>query len=121
MFDKILIEVTAKPAIYAVRDRPVINDATVEDAMKSGLDEVAKVISSGCDAPGVILNRCSEAFLDGFKGADLIINKGQGNYETFSSEQRPLFYLLKAKCPMIARGLGVKQGDRIIEYPLCGN
>jgi len=121
VFDKILIEVTAKPAIYAVRDRPVINDATVEDAMKSGLDEVAKVISSGCDAPGVILNRCSEAFLDGFKGADLIINKGQGNYETFSSEQRPLFYLLKAKCPMIARGLGVKQGDRIIEYPLCGN
>jgi len=118
VFDKILIEVMAKPAIYAVRDRPVINDATVEDAMKSGLDEVAKVISSGCDAPGVILNRCSEAFLDRFKRADLIISKGQGNYETLSSEQRPIFYLLKAKCPIIARDLGVKQGDTIIKYAL---
>lgn len=115
VFDKILIEVMAKPVIYAVRDGPVINDATVEDAIKSGLDEVAKVVSSGWDAPGVILNRCPEEFLDRFKRADLIISKGQGNYETLSSEQRPIFYLLKAKCPIIARDLGVKQGDTVIK------
>ena len=121
MFDKILIEVMAKPVIYAVRDRPVINDATVEDAIKSGLDKVAKVVSSGCDAPGVILKRCSEEFLDHFKSAGLIISKGQGNYETLSSEQRPIFYLLKTKCPIIARDLGVNQGDTVIKYALRGN
>ena len=121
VFDKLLIEVMAKPVICVVRDRPVINDATVQDAVKSGLDQVAKVVSSGCDAPGTILNRCSEEFLDYFKRADLIISKGQGNYETLSGEQRPIFYLLKAKCPVIARDLGVKEGDKIIKYALCGN
>ena len=120
VFDKIFIEAIDKPVVYAVRDRPVINDATVEDAIKSGLDEVARVVSSGCDAPGVIPNRCSEEFLDLFQRADLIISKGQGNYETLSSEQRPVFYLLKAKCPVIARDLGVKQGDTVIKYGLCG-
>ncbi|MBW2020556.1 MAG: DUF89 family protein [Deltaproteobacteria bacterium] len=121
VFDKILIEVMAKPVIYAVRERPVINDATTEDAVKSGLDAVAKIVSSGSDAPGTILNRCSKGFLDYFKRADLIISKGQGNYETLSSEQRPIFYLLKAKCPIIARDLGVKQGDTVIKYALHGN
>jgi uncharacterized protein with ATP-grasp and redox domains len=120
VFDKIFIEAMAKPVVYAVRDRPVINDATVEDAIKSGLDEVARIVSSGCDAPGVIPNRCTEEFLDLFQRADLIISKGQGNYETLSSEQRPVFYLLKAKCPVIARDLGVKQGDTVIKYSLCG-
>ncbi len=121
VFDKLLIKVMAKHVIYAVRDRPVINDATVEDAVKSGLDQVARVVSSGCDAPGTILNRCSEEFLDYFKRADLIISKGQGNYETLSGEQRPIFYLLKAKCPVIAGDLGVKEGDKVIKYALCGN
>ena len=120
VFDKIFIEAMAKPVVYAVRGRPVINDATVEDALKSGLDDVARVVSSGCDAPGVIPNRCTEEFLDCFKKAELIISKGQGNYETLSSEQKPIFYLLKAKCPVIARDLGVKQGDTIIKYGLCG-
>lgn len=120
VFDKIFIEAIDKPVVYAVRERPVINDATIEDAIKSGLDEVARVISSGCDAPGVIPNRCTEEFLDLFQRADLIISKGQGNYETLSSEQRPIFYLLKAKCPVIARDLGVKKGDTVIKYGLCG-
>jgi uncharacterized protein with ATP-grasp and redox domains len=118
VFDKLLIKVMAKPVIYAVRDGPVINDATVEDAVKSGLDEVARVVSSGCDAPGTILNRCSEEFLDLLRRADLIISKGQGNYETLSGEELPIFYLLKTKCPVIARDLGVKQGDTVIKYAL---
>jgi len=121
VFDKIFIETMAKPVVYAVRDRPIINDATVEDAINSGLDEVARIFSSGCDAPGVIPNRCSEEFIDLFQRADLIISKGQGNYETLSGEQKPIFYLLKAKCPVIARDLGVKQGDTVIKYALCGN
>ncbi len=115
VFDKILIEVMATPVVYVVREGPIINDATLEDAMKSGLDEVAMIVSSGWDGPGVSLKNCSEEFLDHYKEADMIISKGQGNYETLSTEQRPIFFLLKAKCPVIAQNLGVKQGDTVIK------
>jgi len=115
VFDRILIETMGRPVTYAVRDRPVINDATMEDAIASGLDKVAVVVSSGCDAPGTILARCSPEFRDHFKKADLIISKGQGNYESLSGEQRPVFYLLKVKCPVIAKEIGVKEGDTVIK------
>jgi uncharacterized protein with ATP-grasp and redox domains len=118
VFDKILIEVMARPVVYVVRDGPIINDATLEDAMKSGLDEVAMIVSSGWDGPGVSLKSGSEAFLDHYRRADLIVSKGQGNYETLSAEQRPIFHLLKAKCPVIARNLSIKEGDTVIKYAL---
>jgi len=118
VFDKILIETIGKPVVYAVRGAPVINDATLEDARRSNLNEVADLLSSGCDAPGFLLDRCSKEFIDRFMKADLIISKGQGNWECLSDERRPIFYLLKAKCPVISRELGVDIGDTIIKYAL---
>ncbi len=118
VFDKILIETMEKPVTYAVREGPVINDATMEDAVGSGVDKVASIVSSGCDAPGTVLDACSDQFLDYFERADLIISKGQGNYETLSNKQRPIFYLLKAKCPVIAKDVGVQVGDTVIKYAL---
>jgi uncharacterized protein with ATP-grasp and redox domains len=115
VFDKILIEVMDRPVVYVVREGPIINDATLEDAIKSGIDQVARIVSSGWDGPGVSLKNCSEEFLDHYKEADLIISKGQGNYETLSAEERPIFFLLKAKCPVIAGNLGVKEGDTVIK------
>ncbi|HID29547.1 MAG TPA: DUF89 family protein, partial [Desulfobacterales bacterium] len=73
-----------------------------------------RVISSGCDAPGTILRRCSREFLDIFGTADLIVSKGQGNYESLSGEEAPIFFLLKVKCPVIARHIGVKVGKMIL-------
>ncbi|MBW2171917.1 MAG: DUF89 family protein [Deltaproteobacteria bacterium] len=119
VLDRILIETMARPVTYVVRERPIINDATMEDAIKSGLDEVADIVSSGWDGPGVSLKGGSEAFLTHYEKADLVISKGQGNYETLSGEQRPIFYLLKAKCPVIARDLGVNKGDTVIKYALA--
>jgi uncharacterized protein with ATP-grasp and redox domains len=116
VFDKVLIEVFDKPVVYAVRGAPIINDATLEDARKSKLDEVAKLISSGCDAPGFLLNRCSKEFKEYLKKADLIISKGQGNWEALSDLHLPIFHLLKVKCPVIARDLGVAPGDTVIKY-----
>jgi uncharacterized protein with ATP-grasp and redox domains len=75
---------------------------------------VAEIVSSGTDAPGTILNLCSENFSKIFRSADLIISKGQGNYEGLSDKTRPVFFLLKAKCSVIARDLGVKQGSLIL-------
>jgi uncharacterized protein with ATP-grasp and redox domains len=119
VFDRILIETMARPLTYVIREKPIINDATLEDAIKSGLDEVADIVSSGWDGPGVSLKGGSGEFLHHYERADLIISKGQGNYETLSGEQRPIFYLLKAKCPVIARNLGVNKGDTVIKYALA--
>ncbi|HID93043.1 MAG TPA: DUF89 family protein [bacterium (Candidatus Stahlbacteria)] len=114
VFDRVLIEELDKKVIYAVKEAPIINDATLEDAKFCEIDKVAKVISSGSDAPGTILGLCSKEFLAYYNQADLIISKGQGNYETLSEERRPIFFLLKAKCPIIAQNIGVTEGSIIL-------
>ncbi len=115
VFDRILIETLGKDTFYAVRDIPIINDATVEDAEKSGINEVAQILSSGCDAPGTILKRCSREFLDVYGTADVIVSKGQGNFESLSGEEAPIFFLLKVKCPVIARHLDEKIDEMILK------
>ena len=115
VFDRILIEEMNKKTYYAVREVPVINDVVLEDAYLSGLGEVAEIISSGSHAPGTILSSCSTEFNQLFNEADLIISKGQGNYEGLSDEKRALFFMLKAKCPVIARDLGVEENDIVLK------
>jgi len=115
VFDRILIETLGKPVTYAVREIPVINDVTEEDAVDSGIGEVAEIISSGVTAPGTILRLCNEDFLERFTHTDLIISKGQGNYEALSEVSRPVFFLLKAKCRVIAGDLGVKVDDIVLK------
>jgi len=115
VFDKLLIEELNKDVTYVVREVPVINDVTREDAIASGLDEVAEIISSGAEAPGVILDRCTEEFRDRFARADMVISKGQGNYEGLSESTRSVFFLLKAKCPLIARDLNVREHDIVLK------
>jgi hypothetical protein len=115
VFDRILIEEMNRPTIYVVREYPVINDALYEDAVKAGLDKVAKILSSGTDAPGVILETTSDEFKKFYNNAKFIISKGQGNYEALSEETRPIFFLLKVKCPVIARDIGVSEGNIILK------
>nr|WP_231701904.1 ARMT1-like domain-containing protein [Crassaminicella thermophila] len=114
VFDRVLVEEFLNyEIIYAVRNSPIINDATFKDAYASKLHHGAKIISTGCDAPGVVLDECSEEFKQIYNGADIIISKGQGNYETLSHEGRGIFFLLKAKCPVIARDIGVEVNDYV--------
>ncbi len=115
VFDRILIEELNKPVLYVVRDVPVINDATYEDALQAGIDQVAAIVSSGTDAPGTILHTCSSEFRRIYEQAECIISKGQGNYEALSSERRPIFFLLKAKCRVIADDIGVHEGDIVLK------
>lgn len=114
VFDRLLIEQLDKPITYAVRSRPIINDATKEDAMNAGIDTVATIISSGCDAPGTILKLCSKKFRSMYRNVDMVISKGQGNYETLSTQRRPIFFLLKVKCPVIARDIGIHDGSLVL-------
>ncbi len=115
VFDKLLIEELGKPVTYAVRDIPVINDCVIDDAVASGLDKVATLISSGSTAPATILSLCNSDFLEKFENADLIISKGQGNYEGLSQVKRSIFFMLKAKCPVIANNLNVKENDIVLK------
>jgi len=98
----------------AGKEGPIINDATVEDLRKAGFEGLAKVISTGSRIVGVPFDGVSKEFMEVFDRADVIIAKGQGNFETLS--ERPdgrVFYLLKAKCRPIARELGVPQGSMV--------
>lgn len=114
VFDRVLIEEIEKPITYAVRGMPVINDATVEDAREAGLDQTATILSTGSNAPGAVLGTCSHEFNESFHTADLVLAKGQGNYEALSDEARPIFFLLKIKCNVLAHHIGAKKGDLII-------
>lgn len=122
VFDRILTEQFSGLEItYAVRSAPIINDATVDDAVAARLDQRARVISSGCDAPGLILEECTLEFMQAYNQSDLVISKGQGNYETLSETAgREIFFLLKAKCPVIATDLRVAVGEYIFKFiPGC--
>ena len=118
VFDRVLIERLGKPVIYAVREAPIINDATAEDARQAGVEEVAEIISSGCGAPAVIPHLCSREFKHLFETCcrdKLVISKGQGNYEGLSQESGALYYLLTVKCGVVARHLGVTEGAIILK------
>ena len=125
VFDKILIEEMMrlypdKSITVSVKERPIINDATMKDASECGIDKIVKVISSGLDIPGTVLELCSEKFLSVYRDSDMIISKGQGNFEALEEKKKDLFSLFMAKCPVVARHLRCEQGSIILYYNKIG-
>lgn len=121
VFDRLLIEqMPMEKLTVVVKGFPVINDATMIDAEAAGLTERVEVIDNGSDAPGTILYGCSDPFLRRFNKADLIIAKGQGNYETLSEVEKDIFFMLKAKCPVIARDLGCRVDSLVLRRSTHG-
>jgi len=115
VFDRVLIEALDVPVVYAVKGGPTLNDATREDALAAGVDRAAEIVSTGSDAPGTILDDCSDEFRKMYEQAELIIAKGQANYETLSEEGPRVFLLLQTKCPVIARDVGVPVGSIVLK------
>jgi uncharacterized protein with ATP-grasp and redox domains len=115
VFDRLLIEVLEVPVVYAVKGGPVLNDATWEDALAADLDQVAQVVETGSDAPGTILDRCSDEFRRLYNEVGVIVAKGQANYETLSDVGPKVFFLLQVKCPVIARDVGVAVGSILLK------
>ena len=102
VFDGLLIEALGeKEVTVAVKERPIINDALLPDALACGLGELCTVVSNGTDCPGTPLDRCGVEFQQLFRAADLIISKGQGNFETLSEVSAPIYFLLTVKCPVV--------------------
>ncbi len=123
VFDKILVKVLkelGKEVVFAVKGKPILNDATLEDAKEVSMTELCKVIDNGNDRVGTDLSVASEEFLREWKKADIVISKGQANFESLSSvRDKTIYFLLTAKCNPVARTVGAKgKGDLVFKRNL---
>ncbi len=105
---------------YAVRGFAVLNDVTMYDADTINMHEAATVISNGSKAAGTVLEEVDDKFKTVFNNADIIISKGQGNYESLHPiERENLFFLLMAKCPVIAKLFNVPSMSALCMKNTC--
>lgn len=114
VFDMLLVEALraqVQNITFTVKSGPIINDATLEDALEVGMTRLARVIETGSDDIGVYWDRTSEEFRAAVRDADVIVAKGHGNFETCAGRPENFYFLLKAKCPVVAGELGVRLGD----------
>ena len=117
VFDRdLLAQLPLGKFVVAVRGSPVLNDATVADAEQAGLPDYCEVISNGSDAPGTVLEDCPPAFRERFAAADLIIAKGQGNYESLAGVDKEIFFLLKIKCDVLSQDLRWPLGSLVLHH-----
>ncbi|NLI19529.1 MAG: DUF89 family protein [Actinomycetales bacterium] len=116
VFDTLLLRELAREheVVFAVRSRPIINDVTADEARAIGVDRYARVVASGCGAPGLILAEADPVFRELFDAVDVVISKGQGNFEALSDAPRDVFFLLKAKCAKIGHALDVPVGAYVL-------
>jgi len=120
-FDRILVRFLVEMGLkvyYAAKDAPISNDATVEDARYVGIDKYAEIISTGNNILGVDFRRMSRKFIEVYRSCDFVIAKGQSNYETFTHFigrlEKPVFLILRVKCPPIAEHIGLSVGDNVV-------
>lgn len=116
MFDKFLLENLPMDRVtYVVKGGPIVNDATMQDAISSGVTDLVRVIDNGHSAQGTILKDCSSTFRSEFSRADLVISKGQANFETLSDiKDKTIFYLMRAKCSSVASAVGCMHMDYVL-------
>lgn len=115
VFDKLLLELLPRErVVFAVRGAPVLNDATLADAEASGVADLVEVVENGSCAPGTILEDCSPEFRLLFSQSDLVIAKGQGNFETLLDTDKQIFFILKVKCDVVARHTGYPTGSLVL-------
>jgi uncharacterized protein with ATP-grasp and redox domains len=112
--DKILIKKIKElnpscQVFFGTRGEAVVNDSVEEDAYFVGIDDHATIISNGDSSMGTVLYRTSKRFQEIYKNADIVIAKGQANYECLSNENKNIYFLLMTKCSMIAMNIGVPE------------
>jgi uncharacterized protein with ATP-grasp and redox domains len=113
VLDALLIELFKDKITLGVRGFPILNDVTPREVPLSGLDSLVKnVIDTGDSTPGVLLKHSKPEFVEAFNSADLILAKGQGNFESLSDTDRPICFLLRVKCHVISKLLnGAEKGS----------
>ena len=108
VMDKLLIEEIQKQNPNAqitviVRGKPILNDVTMEDAIQVGLTEIVNVIGNGSEIAGTYLEDISEEAKNVIDDADVILAKGQGNFETLRMCGKNIYYIFMCKCEMFAK------------------
>lgn len=117
VFDIFLIKAFGpERVVFAVRSRPVLNDITIKECRQLKIDKLCEVVESGSRIAGTDLTQCNSQFLDLFNSADVVIAKGQGNYETLLDVKRDIFFMFKVKCPAIALRCGQPEGTAALIY-----
>lgn len=119
LFDKLLLARLKEYDLeikYAVRECPILNDITIEEAKKLAIDDYAEIINSGSRTPGMPIDAATSEFKEHYQTADLIISKGQGNLESLFDQEKGIYFLLKAKCGLIAEALEVNKNEFIFIY-----
>jgi len=114
VMDRLLIETINKPLTYVVKGGPAVNDATREDAIAAGIEQVAEITDNGAATLGTLLDQCSDQFIERFNRAELIIAKGMANYEGLTGTDAPVFFLFQVKCAVIGEHLAVPEKSIII-------
>ena len=115
VFDRVLIENLDIPVKYAVKGGPILNDATMDDALAAGIDQVAEIVVTGAQSPGTILDQCTEEFRNIFDQSPLVLSKGQANYETMDEKGDKVFFLLRVKCPILAEQINAPVGSLVMK------
>lgn len=115
--DKLFIETLNHPNLFfAVRGKPVLNDVTIIEAEEVRMHEVAHVVDNGFDAPSTLTEYCSDEFMEIFNKADVIISKGQGNFEGLYRQvnHKRLYFLFMVKCDEIAKATGRSKNEAVV-------
>ncbi|MDW8034334.1 MAG: ARMT1-like domain-containing protein [Nitrososphaerota archaeon] len=104
-----------------VKGGPILNDATIEDAKYIGLSDACnRIVTTGDDTIGIVINRASEEFKNELEKADILIAKGQGNFESLIGFEKnigkPICYVLRAKCKVVAKRLGVPPASNVVKF-----
>jgi len=116
VFDKLLLsKMDLSKVTFVIKSGPIVNDATLSDCEMVGIDQLVKVIDNGAAIQGCDLNYCSKEFIEEFNSSDLIISKGQANFETLDEiNDKNIYFLLMAKCRKIASCIGCEVGDFVL-------
>lgn len=118
VFDRILIEelsLLGKKVKAVVKGSPVLNDATRDDAVQVSLAGSCEVIDNGSDAVGTMLEWTSRKFQKEFRTAELVISKGQGNFETLMETEKKTYFLFQSKCEVVSKELGIPPGSMLLK------
>ncbi len=112
VLDRLVLENIPGKVVVGVRGKPAVNDVTRTEALESGITDW-EIVDTGVGAPGVLLDKAPADFLDAMKKSDLVITKGQGNFESLESNftEKPLYFLMRIKCKVIAQFLKVPLGS----------
>ena len=92
-----------------VRGTPVFNDVTLADAKEVGLPKMVSVLENGTDIPGTQLDKISINSKNAIENADLILSKGQGNFETLYGCGKNIYYIFLCKCDLFVRRFAMPQ------------